>query len=66
MVDYVVDLVVETGDAGHFLVLKADGHEIDRWSFPTKEEAMHWGEFYADYARKSAAEYRARAARHGE
>lgn len=55
MADHIVDIVVETGPAGHFVVLKSDGHEISRARYDSRDEAMRWGKFYADYAKRKAA-----------
>ena len=57
----IVDIVVESGDAGHFVVLKADGHELDRTGFTTKEAATSYGNQLAVYAKEKVAEIEARA-----
>jgi len=33
-------ILLDTGPSGHFLVLKYDGHEIERVRFSTREAAM--------------------------
>jgi hypothetical protein len=50
-----VDILVDSGPSGHFVVLKSDGIEIERARFDTREAAMRCRDAMLEKARQYAA-----------
>lgn len=55
MADYIVDIIVE----GSWVVLKANGHEIERTNFGSIIQAKEYATQFAAYAHRRVAEIRA-------
>lgn len=52
MPTYPIDIVVESGPSGYFMVLYVSGQEIEREWYPTREAAMEEAQRFGDFAKK--------------
>jgi hypothetical protein len=57
----VVDILVEAEGSAYFVVLKADGHEIERARFNTQEEAIRVAQVLSEKAERGLANVRSSA-----
>jgi hypothetical protein len=51
MGDRIVDILVDSGPSGHFVVLKSDGIEIERVRFQAQHAAMQCCHFLLEKAK---------------